>query len=150
MDEKKKSRQFILCATVLRYSYVREAQWAFNFYNQTEEEFQRWLYLLKSQVPDCEKFSRLELLSRVLSWCEMDGYSHCDIGLEMMTTIEEAERKMKDNEDHFYLLNKHSTPDMSVLDVILKKVGQERHELLNWAVVLWDLALDMFRHVLTF
>ena len=118
MEEEKKSRQFILCATVLRYSYVREAHWAFNFYNQTEEEFQRWLHLLKSQVPDCEKFSRLELLSKVLSLCEMDGYTHYGIGIEMMTTIEEAERKMKDNEDDDYLLNKHSTPDMTVLDVI--------------------------------
>ena len=67
MDEIKKSRQFILCATVLRYSYVRKARWGFNFHSQTEEEFQRWLHLLKSQVPNCEKFSRLELLSKVLS-----------------------------------------------------------------------------------
>ena len=131
MEDIKKSRQFILCTTVLRYSYVRKidankARWGFNFHSQTKEEFQRWLHLLKSQVPNCEKFSRLELLSKVLSWCEMDGYNRFDLGMEMMTTIEEAERKMKNNEDDFYLLNKHSTPDMTVLDVILKKVGQER------------------------
>ena len=122
MEEIKKLRQFILCATVLRYSYVRKidankARWGFNFHSQTKEEFQRWLHLLKSQVPNCEKFSRLELLSKVLSWCEMDGYKRFDLGMEMMTTIEEAERKMKDNEDDDYLLNKHSTPDMTVLDV---------------------------------
>ena len=150
-DEIKKSRQYILCATVLRYSYVNKGCWAFNFHSQSEEEFERWRHLLKFQLPNCEKLSRLELLSKVLSWCEMDGYDRYDIGMEMNTSIREAEGKMKNNEDDFFLLNKHSTPEMAVLDVILKRMGKERsNELLNWARVLRELALDMHQHVHTY
>ena len=151
MEEEKGSRQFILCATVLRYSYVNKGCWIFNFHSQSEEEFERWRHLLKFQLPNCEKLSRLELLSKVLSWCEMDGYDRYDIGMEMNTSIREAEGKMKNNEDDFFLLNKHSTPEMAVLDVILKRMGKERsNELLNWARVLRELALDMHQHVHTY
>ena len=83
MEDIKKSRQFILCTTVIRYSYVRkidanQAGWGFNFQSQTKEEYQRWLQLLKSQIPNCEKFARLEILAKVLSWAELDGYEHFD------------------------------------------------------------------------
>ena len=68
----------------------------------------------------------------------------------MNTSIREAEGKMKNNEDDFLLLNEHSTPEMAVLDVILKRMGKERSdELLNWARVLRELALDMHQQVHT-
>ena len=71
MEDIKKSRQFILCTTVIRYSYVRkidanQAGWGFNFQSQTKEEYQRWLQIPKTQIPNCEKFARLEILSLIL------------------------------------------------------------------------------------
>ena len=78
----------------------------------------------------------------------MDGYDRYDIGMEMNTYIEKAERKMKDNEDDFFLLNKHSTPEITVLEAILNEVGQKRSELLNCAEVLRVLSLELFLQVL--
>ena len=104
MEEIKKLRQFIVCATVLRYSYVRKIDanqvgWGYNFQNQTKEEYQRWIQLLKSQIPNCEKYPRLEILGKVMSWAELEGYEHFDLGIAIKTAIEEAELKMKDKKD---------------------------------------------------
>ena len=71
-DEIKKSRQYILCTTVLRYSYVRKIDdkqvgWGYNFQNQSKEEYLRWSQLVKAQIPNCEKYSRLENLRKVMS-----------------------------------------------------------------------------------
>ena len=150
MEDIKKSRQFILCTTVIRYSYVRkidanQAGWGFNFQSQTKEEYQRWLQLLKSQIPNCEKFPRLEILAKVLSWAELDGYEHFDLGMAIKTAIGEAEQKMKDKKDDDFRLYKNSTPDMSVLDVFKKEVGQEGSNILNMAVALKNLGLAMFQ-----
>ena len=148
MGDIKESRQFILCTTVIRYSYVRKIDanqpgWGYNFQSQTKEEYQRWLQLLKSQIPNCEKFARLELLAKVLSWAEMDGYERFDLGMAVKTTIDEAEKKDKKDDD--CRLYKNSTPDMAVLDVIKKEVGQEGSNILNMAVALKDLGLAMFQ-----
>ena len=72
-DEIKKSRQYILCTTVLRYSYVRKIDdnqvgWGYNFQNQSKEEYQRWSQLVKDQIPNCDKYTRLENLDKVMSW----------------------------------------------------------------------------------
>ena len=104
MEDIKKTRQFMLCQTVLRYSFVRkinatEAGWGFNFQNQTKEEYLRWLQILKSQIPNCEKFAKLELLAEVLSWAELDGYERFDLGMVVKATIDEAEKKLKEKKD---------------------------------------------------
>ena len=104
MEGIKNTRQFMLCQTVIRYSYVRkidanQAGWGFNFQNQTKEEYQRWLQILKSQIPNCEKFAKLELLAEVLSWAELDGYDRFDLGMVMKATIDEAEKKLKEKKD---------------------------------------------------
>ena len=149
MEDIKKSRQFILCTTVIRYSYVRKidankAGWGFNFQSQTKEEYQRWLQILKSQIPNCEKFASLELLAKVLSWAEMDGFERFDLGTVVNATIDEAEKKLKDKKDDDYLLYKNSTPDMAVLDAIKKEVGEEGSTILNMAVVLKELGKALF------
>ena len=100
MEGIKNTRQFMLCQTVIRYSYVRkinatEADWGFNFQSQTKEEYQKWLQILKSQIPNCEKFDKLGLLAEVLSWAELDGYDRFDLGMVMKATIDEAEKKFK-------------------------------------------------------
>ena len=81
----------------------------------------------------------------MLSWAELDGYEHFDLGMAIKTAIEEAEQKMKDKKDDDFRLYKNSTPDMTVLDVIKKEVGQEGSNILNMAVALKDLGLAMFQ-----
>ena len=149
MEGIKNTRQFMLCQTVIRYSYVRkinatEAGWGFNFQSQTKEEYQKWLQILKSQIPNCEKFAKLELLAEVLSWAELDGYDRFDLGMVMKATIDEAEKKLKEKKDDDCRLYKNSTPDMAVLDAIKKEVGEEGSTILNMAVVLKELGLAMF------
>ena len=80
----------------------------------------------------------------MLSWAELDGYEHFDLGMAIKTAIDEAEKKMKDKKDDDFRLYKNSTPDMAVLDVIKKEVGQEGSNILNMAVALKDLGLAMF------
>ena len=150
MDEIKKSRQFILCATVLRYSYVRKIDdnqvgWGYNFQNQTKEEYQRWIQLVKSPIPNCERYPKLENLGKVMSWAELEGYEHFDLGTTLKLAIDEAEQKMKDKKDDDFRLYKNSIPDMNVLDVIKKEVGQEGSSIPNMAVALRNLGLAMFK-----
>ena len=69
-DEIKKSRQFILCATVLRYSYVRKIDdnqvgWGYNFQNQSKEEYLRWSQLVKAQIPKFGKSDELVSIGRI-------------------------------------------------------------------------------------
>ena len=109
------------------------------------EEYQRWLEILKSQIPNCEKFARLELLAKVLSWSELDGYERFDLGMVMKATIDEAEKNLKEKKDDDCRLYKNSTPDMAVVNVIKKEVGQEGSNILNMAVALKDLGLAMFQ-----
>ena len=80
----------------------------------------------------------------MLSWAELDGYEHYDLGMAIKTAIDEAEKKMKDKKDDDFRLYKNSTPDMAVLDVIKKEVGHEGSNILNMAVALKDLGLAMF------
>ena len=139
----------MLCQTVLRYSYVRkinatEAGWGFNFQNQTKEEYLRWLQILKSAIPNCEKFAKLELLAEVLSWAELDEYERFDLGMVVKATIDEAEKRLKEKKDDDCRLFKNSTPDMAVLDAIRKEVGEEGSTILNMAVVLKELGKAMF------
>ena len=91
-DEIKKSRQYILCTTVLRYSYVRKIDdnkvgWGYNFQNQSKEEYQRWSLLVKDQIPNCDKYTRLENLDKVMSWSQLDGYDRYDLGHTVMSAI---------------------------------------------------------------
>ena len=81
----------------------------------------------------------------MMSWAELDGYEHFDLGMAIKTAIEEAELKMKDKKDDDFRLYKNSTPDMNVLDVIKKEVGQEGSNILNMAVALRNLGLAMFQ-----
>ena len=148
-DEIKKSRQYILCATVLRYSYVRKIDdntvgWGFNFQSQTKEDYQKWCLLVKEQIPNYDKYSRLENLAKVMSWSQLDGYDRYDLGHTVMTAITEAEQKMKDKKDDEFRLYKNSIPTMSVLDIIRKEVQDDGAGIPNMALTLRKLGSAIF------
>ena len=148
-DEIKKSRQYILCTTVLRYSYVRKIDdntvgWGYNFQSQSKEDYQRWSLLVKDQIPNCEKYTRLENLVKVMSWSQLDGYERYDLGHTVMSAIAEAEQKMKDKKDDEFRLYKNSIPTMSVLDIIRKEVQDDEAGIPNMALTLKKLGSAIF------
>ena len=119
--------------------------WGYNFQNQSKEEYLRWSQLVKAQIPNCDKYSRLENLGKVMSWSQLEGYDTYDLGHTIMGAIDEAEQKMKEKKDDDFRLYKNSLPNMSVLEVIRKEVGHDEARIPNMALALKELGLAMFQ-----
>ena len=118
--------------------------WGYNFQSQSKEEYQKWSLLVKDQIPNCDKYTRLENLVKVMSWSQLDGYERYDLGHTVMSAIAEAEQKMKDKKDDEFRLYKNSIPTMSVLDIIRKEVQDDEAGIPNMALTLKKLGSAIF------
>ena len=103
MDEIEKRKQYLCCLTVMRYSCIRENEgkfgWSFNFQGQSQSSYARWLELLKPQIPNGGEYLRMDLLSEVLSWSQLDGYESFPLGMAVKEAFDEAEKKAKEKQD---------------------------------------------------
>ena len=95
--------------------------------------------MVKDQIPNCEKYTRLENLDKVMSWSQLEGYDKYDLGHTVMSDIDEAEQKMKEKKDDDFRLYKNYIPTMNVLEVIRKEVGLDEARVPNMALALKEL-----------
>ena len=133
----------------MRYSCIRENDgkfgWSFNFQGQSQSCYARWLELLKPQIPNGAEYSRIDLLSEVLSWSQLDGYESFPLGMAVNEAISEAEKKAKDKQDDDLMIYTNSKGS-SITEAILKEMDLVGTKYTNMAVVLRDLAKLMFQY----
>ena len=149
MEEIEKSKQYLCSLTVLRYSCIREIDgkfgWGFNFQGQSQSCYARWLELLKPQIPNGAEYSRIDILSEVLSWSQLEGYGAFPLGTAVNEALSEAERKAKDKQDDDLMIYTNSKGS-SIKEAILKEVDLVGTKYTSMAIVTSDLAKLMFQH----
>ena len=104
MEDIQKRKEYLLCLTVLRYSYVRElpdnkSGWGFNFQGASNASYTRLLEILKPQIPNGAEYSRVDFISEVLSWGDCDWFETFPLGLDVKEMIEDGEKKAKEKSD---------------------------------------------------
>ena len=154
MEDIQKRKEYLLCLTVLRYSYVRElpdnkSGWGFNFQGASNASYTRLLEILKPQIPNGAEYSRVDLISEVLGWSDLDGFETFPLGLAVKEMIEEGERKAKDKTDDDLLLYTNGKGS-SVQEVIIKEMDVIPSKYFCMAVMLRDLARLMYRNGIMF
>ena len=154
MEDIQKRKEYLLCLTVLRYSYVRElpdnkSGWGFNFQGASNASYTRLLEILKPQIPNGAEYSRVDLISEVLGWSDLDGFETFPLGLAVKEMIEEGERKAKDKTDDDLLLYTNGKGS-SVQEAIIKEMDVVPTKYISMAVILRDLTRLMFRNGIMF
>ena len=154
MEEIQKRKEYLLCLTVLRYSYVRDLPenkigWGFNFQGASNASYSRLLEILKPQIPNGAEYSRIDLISEVLSWGDCDGFETFPLGLAVKEMIEDGEKKAKEKSDDDLLLYTNGKGS-SVQEAIIKEMDVVPTKYISMAVILRDLARLMFRNGIMF